>query len=159
MASYIDTGSTLPVLELGPGTGAITGAILATGIAPSRLFAVEHSAPFCRLLGEKFPGARFLQGDAFALQDTLFNHLGDAAPTRFDCVISGLPLLNFPEEMRVHLLRSAFDLLEPGRPFVQFSYGLIPPVPIDSQQVSVTRSRWIVRNVPPARVWVYRRKS
>jgi len=159
MASHIDLASGLPVLELGPGTGAITSAILGTGLSPARLCAVEYSAAFCRLLNDRFPGAQFLQGDAFDLAATLSDRLGDAAPDRFDCVISGLPLLNFEKEKRVHLLRSALSVLEPGRPFVQFSYGIIPPVPVTDPDIAVTRSRWNFRNVPPARVWVYRRRS
>tara|TARA_Y100000815_G_scaffold38439_1_gene31761 strand:- start:31247 stop:31885 length:639 start_codon:yes stop_codon:yes gene_type:complete len=155
MASHIDLDSGLPVLELGPGTGAITTAILGTGLAPLRLYAVEYSAAFCRLLRDRFPGANFLQGDAFDLPASL----GEAAPPAFDCVISGLPLLNFPKEKRAHLLQTALDLLEPGRPFVQFSYGIIPPIPLSDPSITVTKSRWIIRNVPPARVWVYRRKA
>lgn len=159
MASHIDLDSGLPVLELGPGTGAITTAILGTSLAPGRLYAVEYSAAFCRLLKDRFPGANFLQGDAFDLPGTLAERLGAAAPPAFDCVISGLPLLNFPKEKRAHLLKTALDLLEPGRPFVQFSYGIIPPIPLADPSVAVTKSRWIIRNVPPARVWVYRRKA
>lgn len=159
MASHIDIGSGLPVLELGPGTGAITEAILSTGLAPAGLFAIEYSAPFCRLLREKFPHSTIVQGDAFDLAGTLSAALGDEAPARFDSVICGLPLLNFPKEMRVALLEAALAAMEPGRPFVQFSYGLVPPVPVDDPSIQVTRSRWIVRNVPPARVWVYRRKA
>jgi phosphatidylethanolamine/phosphatidyl-N-methylethanolamine N-methyltransferase len=160
MASHITTASTgLPVLELGPGTGAITAAILGTAMAPDRLYAIEYSAPFCRHLREKFPGAHFVQGDAFDLSATLRSALGDGAPELFDCVISGLPLLNFSREMRCRLLNAALDVLPPGRPFVQFSYGMIAPVPVDDPSISVTRSRWIFKNVPPARVWLYRRKS
>lgn len=159
MASNIDLDSGLPVLELGPGTGAITTAILGTSLAPGRLYAVEYSAAFCRLLRDRFPGANFLQGDAFDLPGTLAERLGDTAPAAFDCVISGLPLLNFPKEKRAHLLQTALALLEPGRPFVQFSYGIIPPIPLSDPSVVVTKSRWIIRNVPPARVWVYRRKA
>lgn len=159
MASHIDLSSGLPVLELGPGTGAITQAILATGLPADRLHAIEYSASFCRLLQEKFPGAKFHQGDAFDLQATLAARLGDAAPARFDCVISGLPLLNFAKEMRCRLLDAALSVLEPGRPFVQFSYGIIPPVPVDDPDIAVARSSWIIRNVPPARVWTYRRKA
>ncbi|MFZ2103123.1 MAG: methyltransferase domain-containing protein [Oricola sp.] len=159
MASNIDVGSGLPVLELGPGTGAITEWILRTGIAPERLVAIEYSAVFCRLLQEKYPRSKILQGDAFDLDGTLAAHLGDAVPERFDCVICGLPLLNFPKEMRLQLLHGALSVLAPGRPFVQFSYGLVPPVPVDDPSISVTRSRWVIRNMPPARVWVYRRKT
>lgn len=159
MASHIEVPSGLPVLELGPGTGAITREILATGLPPDRLHAIEYSAAFCRLLQEKFPGANFHQGDAFDLRATLAARLGEDAPGRFDCVISGLPLLNFPKEKRCQLLDAALSVLEPGRPFVQFSYGIIPPVPVDDPSIVVKRSSWIIRNVPPARVWTYRRKA
>ena len=37
MASVINAASGLPVLEIGPGTGAVTREILARGIAPERL--------------------------------------------------------------------------------------------------------------------------
>jgi phosphatidylethanolamine/phosphatidyl-N-methylethanolamine N-methyltransferase len=159
MASHIDVSSGLPVLELGPGTGAITQAILSTGLPSERLHAIEYSASFCRVLQEKFPGAKFLQGDAFDLRATLDARLGDAAPQLFDCVISGLPLLNFAKEKRCQLLKAALSVLEPGRPFVQFSYGIIPPVPVDDPDIAVARSSWNLRNVPPARVWTYRRKA
>ena len=160
MASHIDLTSGLPVLELGPGTGAITEVILSTGLTPERLHAIEYSASFCRLLQERFPAAKFHQGDAFDLRATLANRLGGNAPAQFDCVISGLPLLNFAKEKRCQLLASALSVLPAGRPFVQFSYGLIPPVPIDDPSISPSRARpGIIRNVPPARVWTYRRKT
>ncbi|WP_428978265.1 class I SAM-dependent methyltransferase [Oricola thermophila] len=159
MASHIDLSSGLPVLELGPGTGAITQAILASGLPPERLHAIEYSASFCRLLREKFPGARFHQGDAFDLEATLAQRMGDAAPGRFDCVISGLPLLNFAREKRCGLLAMALSVLPVGRPFVQFSYGMMQPVPVDDPGIAVARSSWVLRNMPPARVWTYRRKA
>ena len=158
IASNIDTASGLPVLELGPGTGAITEAIFNTGLPADRLYAIEYSAPFCRHLQEKFPGAHFLQGDAFNFQAALDAAFKTDAPNRFDCVISGLPLLNFPKEKRFELFNAAMDAVAPGRPFVQFSYGILPPVPVDEREFAVTRSSWIFRNLPPARVWVYRRK-
>ena len=103
--------------------------------------------------------AKFLQGDAFDLESTLARHLGEKAPKQFDCVISGLPLLNFAKEKRCQLLEAALSVLPAGRPFVQFSYGIIPPVPVDDPAIVVSRSRWIFRNVPPARVWTYRLRT
>ena len=46
MASVINPHSGLPVLELGPGTGAITKAILGRGVKPGNLVAVEYSTDF-----------------------------------------------------------------------------------------------------------------
>ena len=92
-----------------------------------------------------------LQGDAFDLAGTLGGV--DAGP--FDCVISGLPLLNFDPPMRAKLLADSLALVAPGRPFVQFSYGVHAPVEHAGPAVSVSRSPWVFRNLPPARVWTY----
>lgn len=51
----------------------------------------------------------------------------------------------------------AFELLPPGAPFIQFSYALVPPIPAEPELFSIERSGWILRNLPPARVWVYRK--
>ena len=155
MAAHIDLGSGLPVLELGPGTGAITDAILATGLPADRLYAIEASDSFCCLLRASHPAIRLYPGDAFDIRATL----GADAPDRFDTVISGLPLLNFPKEMRASLLNQVLDLLPPGRPFVQFSYGVAAPVKPECSGVQVSTSAWNLRNVPPARVWTYRRPA
>ena len=46
MASVINPASGLPVLELGPGTGVITKAILERGLEPSNLVSIEYSTDF-----------------------------------------------------------------------------------------------------------------
>ena len=65
MASVIDTGSGLPVLEVGPGTGVITRAILARGVKPENLYAVEYSPEFVRHLRRLYPAVNVIEGDAF----------------------------------------------------------------------------------------------
>ena len=67
MASVIDTGSGLPVLEIGPGTGVITKAILRRGVKPSDLYAVEYSHDFVTHLRRNFPGVNVIEGDGFNL--------------------------------------------------------------------------------------------
>ncbi|MGO8484702.1 SAM-dependent methyltransferase, partial [Rhizobium leguminosarum] len=44
--SVVDIHSGLPVLELGPGTGAITKSILGRGVRPENLVAIEYSTDF-----------------------------------------------------------------------------------------------------------------
>jgi phosphatidylethanolamine/phosphatidyl-N-methylethanolamine N-methyltransferase len=138
-----------PVLELGPGTGCITKAILEK-VAPARLTAIEYDGNFAAALKERFPAMRVIQGDAFDLDATL----GEHAP--FAAVLSGLPLLNFPMASRHRLLEAAAARLLPGGVFVQFSYGLHAPVTPPGGH-SVRRAALVWANVPPARVWVYRR--
>lgn len=151
MASQITRPNTLPVLELGPGTGAITHAILKHGVAEKDLYAVEYNAKFCRDLRARLPQAHIIEGNAFELDDAL-SHLADL---RFDCVISGLPLLNFDREMRMQFLRGALSKIAIGRPLVQFSYGIKAPIEVDDPNVKVSKSRWVVKNLPPTRVWCY----
>ena len=91
-----------------------------------------------------------IQGDAFDLDKTL----GSREPLA--AVVSGLPLLNFPIEMRAALLDDVFQRLAPGAPLVQFSYGLKPPV-VPPPGVTLIRAAVVWPNLPPARVWVYRR--
>lgn len=153
MASVIDTGSGLPVLELGPGTGVITKAILAKGVPPENLVSIEYSTQFYNHLVEKFPGVRFINGDAFNIEETLSAYRGQ----KFDCVISGIPLLNFPMHARVKLVESLLDLMPPGRPIVQFSYGPKSPVAKRPEHYKVEHSDIIFCNIPPAQIWHYRK--
>jgi phosphatidylethanolamine/phosphatidyl-N-methylethanolamine N-methyltransferase len=152
MARQINPDVTGQVLELGPGTGAITQAILERGIPPGRLTLVEYDPDMAVFLAGRFEGVEVIEGDAFDLPRSL----GAKAETRFSAILSGLPLLNFPQGMRRHYLEGVCRLLLPGAPFVQFSYGVQPPV-MPPPGHSVTRAALIWANLPPARVWVYRR--
>jgi phosphatidylethanolamine/phosphatidyl-N-methylethanolamine N-methyltransferase len=154
MASSVDPGDTLPVLELGPGTGVVTKALLQRGVAPGRIVAIEYNPTFCRLIAERMPGVTVLEGDAYHLKETLPEKFSGP----FSAVVSSLPLLTRPEEERVALLEEALDRSARGGPFIQFSYSLFPPVKPIPGRFSVTTSKWVVRNLPPARVWLYSRE-
>jgi phosphatidylethanolamine/phosphatidyl-N-methylethanolamine N-methyltransferase len=153
MAQYVDVESAGPVVELGPGTGAITSALIDRGVDQKRLVLVEYNPGFCALLRDRYPQARVVQGDAYTLRETLWNVL--SAPA--DAVVSGLPLVTKPMLTRVRLVRDAFAALAPGAPFVQFTYSVVPPIPKSLPGVSTEASERIWMNLPPARVWVYRK--
>jgi phosphatidylethanolamine/phosphatidyl-N-methylethanolamine N-methyltransferase len=153
MASIIDTNSDLPVLELGPGTGVITKAILDKGVPPERLVSVEYSREFVWHLRSKYPGVNFINGDAFSLAETLQSYKGQ----QFDCVISGIPLLNFPMHQRVELIEDLLKLVPVGRPVVQFSYGPVSPVCARPDSYTTKHFDFVMRNIPPAQIWHYRK--
>jgi phosphatidylethanolamine/phosphatidyl-N-methylethanolamine N-methyltransferase len=153
MASVIDPTSGKPVLELGPGTGVITRAILERGVAPENLFAIEYAPEFVAHLKVRFPAINLIQGDAFNLDETLGEHAG----TTFDSVISGVPLLNFPVAQRVRYVEDLLDRVPPGRPVVQLTYGPRSPVPAGKGTYKVTRFDFIIRNIPPTTLWLYSR--
>ena len=153
MAQYVDVNSKGPVIELGPGTGAITNALIEHGVDQKRLVLVEYNPGFCALLRDRYPQAKVVQGDAYTLRTSLDNVLDAPA----SAVVSGLPLVTKPMLTRLKLIRDAFLALAPGAPFVQFTYSVAPPIPKSLPGVSTEASERIWMNLPPARVWVYRR--
>ncbi|WP_028034213.1 phospholipid N-methyltransferase PmtA [Chelativorans sp. J32] len=142
------------VLELGPGTGVITRAILDRGIKPENLVSVEYSLDFVEKLREDFPGVNIVHGDAFDLDTVLAPWKGRV----FDSVISAIPLLNFPVPKRIELVERLLDLLPSGRPVVQITYGALSPVPVGRGTYSVERFDFVIRNIPPAHLWIYTRR-
>jgi phosphatidylethanolamine/phosphatidyl-N-methylethanolamine N-methyltransferase len=153
MANYVDPRISGPIVELGPGTGPVTEALVGRGIDPSRLTLVEYSPDFCELLRRKFPGVNVVQGDAYDLRQTLKGVLQEPA----SAFVSGLPLFNKPLKMRLELLDQAFPLMQPGAPFVQFTYNAISPIPRSHDGIRAEASGRVWRNFPPAQVWVYRK--
>jgi phosphatidylethanolamine/phosphatidyl-N-methylethanolamine N-methyltransferase len=150
MASVIDPAREGRILELGPGTGALTSALVARGIAPERITAVEYNPYFAKLIAARFPGIEVIRGDACDLARTL-----GGRKDKFAGAISGVPLLNFPMERRQRFVAGVLAHLEHGAPFAQFSYGIGPSVPPPAGAY-VGRHAVVLLNVPPARVWVYR---
>ncbi len=158
MASFVEIDRAGPIIELGPGTGPVTQALLARGIPANRLLLVEYEPRFCRMLGERYPGVRIVQGDAYGLKKTLAGAIDGQAAT----VVSSLPLLVRPERDRVELLHQAFELMGDDGLFIQFTYGLTKsPMPLHAHGVSSyyvgKGSAPILMNIPPARVWRYRK--
>jgi phosphatidylethanolamine/phosphatidyl-N-methylethanolamine N-methyltransferase len=153
MARYFDPHSDGPVVELGPGTGPVTAALVEAGVDPARLVLVEFNPAFCRILRARYPDATLVQGDAYSMRRLLETLLLQPAAA----VVSGLPLVTKPMRMRLRLIRDAFDLMLPGAPFVQFTYSVASPLPRRLGGFTVEKSERIWMNIPPARVWVYRK--
>ena len=153
MAKCVDPETEGSVIELGPGTGAVTTALVEQGIEPSRLVLVEFNPTFCRLLRTRYPKATVVQGDAYGIKRLLASFLRQPAAA----VVSGLPLFTKPLKFRVRLLADALTLLAPNAPFVQFTYAMVPPIPRAYSGARAQASERIWLNSPPARVWVYRK--
>jgi phosphatidylethanolamine/phosphatidyl-N-methylethanolamine N-methyltransferase len=154
MARYVDPQSSGPVIELGPGTGPVTEALVQRGVDPKRLLLVEFNPDFCRLLRKRYPAATVVQGDAYRLRRLLGALVREPAAA----VVSGLPLVTKPLRTRLRLISDAMGLLAPGAPFIQFTYAMVPPIPKALSGIKAEASELIWMNLPPARVWVYRGK-
>ena len=154
MAAAVSPAAHGLVIELGPGTGPVTRALIERGVAKERLVLIEYDPGFCRILRQRFAPAAIIQGDAYDLPAALAAFAGEPIAA----VVSSLPLLNQPPHRREKLIDDAFALMGPDGVFVQFTYGLLSPIPRDVclNRYSARRSAPIWLNVPPARVWTYR---
>lgn len=143
-----DTGR---VVEFGPGTGKITAAILSRGVLPANLTLYEMNACFSAELALRFAGVKVVNAPA--------QH-ASAEAQGVGAVVSGLPLLSMPKAVQRAIVSAAFAILRPGAPFIQFTYGAHPPLGEGAQRdlgLSVEAGPRIWYNLPPARVYVYRR--
>lgn len=155
MAAQVNNDQGL-TLELGAGTGAVTSALLARGIAPDHLILVEKDRLLVRALASHFPQLRVISGDAGRLS-RLF---GGSGLGPVDTVVSSLPLLSMRSITRTRVLAQTFAILRPEGRLVQFTYSPRPPIPpaiaaaLGVEGRRVDRVMW---NFPPANVWVYTR--
>jgi phosphatidylethanolamine/phosphatidyl-N-methylethanolamine N-methyltransferase len=151
------TAASSPVIELGPGTGVFTYALLARGIPESDLTLVEYGEDFESTLRRRFPLARVLRMDASKL-----GRLELAESERAGAIISGLPLLSLPQRKVVAILAGAFDCLRPGGALYQFTYGPSCPVSrpfLDRLGLKAARIGHVLRNLPPASVYRITRRN
>ena len=157
MAGWLPADPEAYVLELGPGTGAVTQALFHRGLRQDRLIAIEKSTRMATALRAHFPGAHILTGDACNLDKLLRRNFREI--TSVGAVVSSLPLRVFSPEAAKTLaakIRSVLDL--EGR-WVQYSYWLGNGRAEATAAFELCSTRVVWRNLPPARVTVYRRKQ
>jgi phosphatidylethanolamine/phosphatidyl-N-methylethanolamine N-methyltransferase len=151
IAAQVEPTTVGRVVELGPGTGTVTAALVEGGVDQSRLVLIESDPNFCALLRQRWPRALVLQEDAYTLP---------AMARRFDgpvaAIVSGLPLLVRSPEERLRLVVDSLRSAAPEALFVQITYSFRSPVSGWEAELRAHHSPIIWSNVLPARVWVYR---
>jgi phosphatidylethanolamine/phosphatidyl-N-methylethanolamine N-methyltransferase len=141
-----------PVVEFGPGTGTITKAILERNIVPQNLTLFEMNPAFAEALHSRYPGV--------AIHTTGAQNAPDLIPANVGAVISGLPLLSMPRELRRDIVAAAFNILRPDGIMVQFTYGQNAPLTDDGLAALGLRAEKTTKiwgNFPPAQVYILRR--
>lgn len=139
------------IVELGAGTGMLTQGLLKR-IKPERLVVIERDEKLYHLLVKRFPGVKIIHGDVVHLRALLKAH----HIHRVSAIISGIPLLSIPRQVRMAILTEAFAVLPPHGAVTQFTYGLKSPVPKKqcyALNIKAAPVKRIWRNFPPARIW------
>ena len=138
-----------PLIEIGPGTGALTQELVQVS---NHLVLLERNPEFARDLLLRFSGLKVVCDDF--LTSSVFS-----TGNRGAVVVSSLPILSLPHP---ELFRARFrELLVSGavRAVVQYSYGWRDPLDLSDAGIEVHRRRFVARNLPPAFVWTYRLRS
>lgn len=153
MARWLPQNPDSYVLELGPGTGAVTEALLKQGLREEKLVAIERNPKLAALLRERFPNAHIIAGDAWQMDALLRNrHIENVG-----AVMSSLPLLNFSLEEAEALAQKIRTVLQPQGNWVQYSYGIHKRRPRGTSDFRLHASKIVWLNLPPARVSVFQK--
>lgn len=134
------------VLELGPGTGSVTSALLGAGLPPQRLLLIECMPEFCHLLQQRFPDVNTVQGDAACMQRYI------PAGKRVAAIVSSLPLLSMPPEQRENVIDAMKHTLDNEACIIQFTYSLWGNTPLSRKGYHTEMKKYVLYNIPPARV-------
>jgi phosphatidylethanolamine/phosphatidyl-N-methylethanolamine N-methyltransferase len=163
LTSIVPTAGSPVVVELGPGTGAVSAAIDQRLPPRSRHLAVELDAAMVEYLGRTRPGMEVVHGDA----RNLGKLLAERDVTHVDAVVCGLPWALFDEPTQHAVLTEVGDAIGPTGAFSTFAYvsGMALPAArrfrrtlrARFEEVIVSATVW--RNVPPAFVYVCRRPT
>lgn len=163
MAEVAEVWRASRVVELGPGTGALTSAILDTLPHGSDYLGLELNPSFVETLRQRHPGHRF---EIAAAQDFDFESVWPSDPT-FDVIVSGLPWSAFPQSLQTAILDRVLPGLRPGGRFATFAYYGFHHLPngrrfrqlLHSRLTGVESSRVLWANLPPAFVYVGRSQA
>jgi phosphatidylethanolamine/phosphatidyl-N-methylethanolamine N-methyltransferase len=163
LTSIVPTAGSPVVVELGPGTGAVSAAIDQRLPVGSRHLAVELDATMVEYLGRTRPGMEVVHGDA--------RHLGKLLAERgvihVDAVVCGLPWALFDELTQHAVLSEVGESIGRTGAFSTFAYlsGMALPAArrfrrtLQSRFEEVIVSSTVWRNMPPAFVYVCRRPT
>jgi phosphatidylethanolamine/phosphatidyl-N-methylethanolamine N-methyltransferase len=140
------------VIELGAGEGTVTRQLVAR-FGGERVFGVELDADLAMVARAQVPEATVIVGDACRLPKLLLR----GAAVGKTAVVSCLPVITMPRT-RHRVLRAVHSLIAPDGHLVQFTYAPWQPYPArECRSFGLTGERVdrVLRNVPPATVWLY----
>jgi len=138
-----------PIVELGPGTGSITRALVEHGLAENELVLIERDRELCRWLARRFPRAGVIEGDAARI-GAILDERAAGAPS---VVVSSLPLRNMAGSERDTIIRAILDVLPHTGALVQFTYARHPGIACARLGLACRRVGVAALNFPPAGVW------
>jgi phospholipid N-methyltransferase len=163
IAGILPDAGPLRVVELGPGTGALTGSIMDRLAPADRFLAIDIDPEFVNQLHSRWPKLECVLGSA----EDLYRIATERRMAPVDHIISGLPFSTLPTEMTERILRSVAQTLRPGGTFTTFQYvhslWLFTGVTFRREMTRLMGAaparQLVMRNMPPAYVLTWTRRG
>lgn len=152
MARQVDLSRPGVIVELGGGTGAVTTALLESGVSPSRLVVIERDGEMHALLQKKFPGVKVIYGDARMMK----NLLEKEGISQVNAVVSSLPMLALKTEDKSKIISQSFEAMGEGGTFIQYTYSMkssISESDMSGLNTECKFAKLVLFNFPPATLW------
>ncbi len=146
------------VIELGPGTGAVTKQLLRNGVEPGKLTLIEIDAQLGGHLRRRFPDVDVVIAPAQNLAKLWKERNGE----NVGAIVSTLPMRLFSKKLIYLIMKNSLSVLDEGGMFVQFTYRQMSPVPprvVKALRLKAWRYTRVWLNLPPAAIWVYERET
>ncbi|HEX6289229.1 MAG TPA: methyltransferase domain-containing protein [Herpetosiphonaceae bacterium] len=145
------------IAEFGPGTGVFTDEIIRRMQPDARLLVFEVHRPFFASLRERIRDPRVeLIAESAA---EVGQHLQRLGLQQIDCIVSGLPFTSLPRPVTHAILQATAAALRPGGVFVTYQYTPVLRGLLRSYFPTARITRYVLRNIPPALVFVCRKPA
>lgn len=148
MLKNVDFENSKIIIELGPGNGVFTEILLERMAPDAKLYVFELNDEFYKHISERIddPRAQIIHDSAENISKYV------EKPGSADAVISSLPLMVFPEELRANVVNAAHKSLHKKGKYIQFQYSLQSKRYLEGifKDVNI---QFTIRNLPPAFVY------
>ena len=151
MMEHIDFKAAENIVELGPGLGAFTKAILEKSKEDAEIFCFEINKKFCSHLRKKFDDSRLHIINKSA--EKISSHLKDIGIKKADYVVSGLPFLDFSDSKRRIIINEVKNLIDGKGKFILFQYTTSIEKLLKANFSKVER-KFVPMNLPPAFIYI-----
>ena len=163
MVHAVDFGAGVKIVELGPGTGALTVAIVEGLTSRDRFLAVDIDPAFVKQIRQRWPSIECINASA----EDLVSIVHERGMWPIDHIISGLPFTSLPVPMTDRILASVADSLRPGGTFTTFQYVYAHSMPaavafrrkMSERMREQPSKRMVIRNIPPAWILTWRKPA
>ena len=147
----IEFNTSKNIVELGPGLGTITKEILKKSDSNTKVICFEVNKKFFNYLNENIKDGRvtFINDGA----EKLKKYLKKIKMKRVDCIVSGLPFLNFKHSKKEQILKAVQESLSNDGKFILFQYTNELGAMLRSYFSKVTR-KFVALNIPPSFVYL-----